>query len=127
MKLTNNWTEVAGISTLGCSDERVLARKQDGSNNALIAFWAYDSVKVLEVSGIESVTTDVDESVFEEAIDELGECFDIAICVDGSTIVAIDSADDVVMGDGYSVVDSICYDASEVREEDEELAEFFGL
>lgn len=127
MKLTNDWTEVSAVSTMGCSDERVLARKSDNGDSALVAFWAYDSVKILEITGIESVTTDADESVFADATDELGGCFDVAICVDGSTIVAIDSADDIVMGDGYSVVDSSWYDDTELREEDAELAEIFGL
>ena len=84
MKLNENWTEAYAVTTMGSEDERVFVRAIAGGKSQ-VAYWAYGNVKILTVEGIDSICdNDVD---FDEALEPLSECFEVAIAVDGGSLL----------------------------------------
>lgn len=124
MKLTNEWVEANACTTMGADDDRVFVHSI-GKSIVQVAYWSCDNIKVVTVEGPDSIC---EVANYGQVINEFGDSFEVAISVDGGTILAIDAYDDIVNDvEGYSVTDSNEYSGVELYDEFPELARALNI
>lgn len=127
------WTVVNGVSNLGESDERIMARLNK-DNNTEIAYMAYSGVRIVELEGNLKIVDIMDNLKKLDKFKEVSSDFEVALAVensDGTFIVGIDSMDSILCDDNRvtACVSSVNIDPEEIEDYDDEsgILEMFDL
>ena len=127
--LTREWTIVEGFSNADECCTTVLARKSNGEVE--FAYFAYNGIKVVTVTGIDSIKAGEPDSELFAAIQyKAGDDWELGVRVNSTdnNLLLIDSNDELYGDDNeFSVTGSYVYESDEWDELDEEVIIKLGL
>lgn len=128
--LTKVWTTVEGFSNADDCCTTVVARKNNGETE--IAYFAYNSIKIIYVKGIlDIVKTSDGNKVLDTAYRTAADDWEVVVTVkteNGIKTLIIDTDDEIVSDcEGVEVTGSCIYENDEFDELDEEVISHLGL